>query len=303
MKLGLIGLGKMGYPLALNMKDHGHEVIAYNRSEGKRIAIREEGIQAVDTLEALVESLETPRTLWMMVPSGETVDQIIETLIPLLDKDDLIVDGGNSFYKDTLKRHEYLTEKGLGYIDVGTSGGVNGARYGACFMAGGEDKYMNRVAQVLEDTAVENGYAHVGAPGTGHYVKMIHNGIEYGMMQAIGEGFEIMHHSPLSINQKEVAKVWSHGSIIEGLLMNMVLQALEKSEDLKEIVGIVDASGEGEWTVREALDLKVFAPVIATSLGMRFKSKDELKYSEKVVAAMRNEFGGHALYKKEGQND
>lgn len=300
MKLGIIGLGKMGYPLSLNMRDHGHEVIAYNRGEEKRIEIRKEGICAVDSIEELVAALEPPRTVWLMVPSGETVDRLIDTLIPLLQPDDLIVDGGNSFYKDTLVRFRRLKTMNIGYVDVGTSGGVNGARYGACFMAGGEDHFIERVNQVLTDTAVENGYAHVGAPATGHYVKMIHNGIEYGMMQAIGEGFEIMEHSPLDINQSKVAKVWANGSIIEGLLMNMVVNALDKSPDLSDIVGIVDASGEGEWTVREALDLKVFAPVIATSLGMRFKSKDELKYSEKVVAAMRNEFGGHALYKKEG---
>lgn len=300
MKVGLIGLGKMGYPLALNMKEHGHHVIAYNRSEGKRLSIQKEGVEVRDSLESLIEALETPRTLWLMVPSGETVDHLIETLLPHLTKGDLIVDGGNSFYKDTLRRHHALKQEGIGYVDVGTSGGVNGARYGACFMAGGEDEFIHRVAEILTDTAVENGYAHVGAPGTGHYVKMIHNGIEYGMMQAIGEGFEILEHSPLDVNQKEVAKVWANGSIIEGLLMNMVLQAFDKSPNLEEIQGIVDASGEGEWTVREALDLKVYAPVIATSLGMRFKSKDDLKYSEKVVAAMRNEFGGHALYKKEG---
>ncbi|MCH4886928.1 decarboxylating 6-phosphogluconate dehydrogenase [Acidaminobacter sp. JC074] len=302
MKLGLVGLGKMGYPLALNMKDHGHDVIAYNRSPEKRRLIEREGVKTVDSLKALVESLEKPRTIWLMVPSGETVDHLIQELLRYLEHDDLIVDGGNSFYKDTLRRFEMLKEEGIGYIDVGTSGGVKGARYGACFMAGGEETYMKRVEKILEDTSVENGFAHVGAPGTGHYVKMIHNGIEYGMMQAIGEGFEILEHSRLMINQKEVAKVWANGSIIEGLLMNMVLNALEKSPDLKDIQGIVDASGEGEWTVREALDLKVYAPVISTALGMRFKSKDDLKYSEKMVAAMRNEFGGHALYKKEGSN-
>lgn len=303
MKIGIIGLGKMGYPLSLNMKEKGHEVIAYNRSEDKRNAIKEEGVKAVDSIRALVDALERPRAVWLMVPSGETVDRIIDILIPLLEPDDLIIDGGNSFYKDTLIRHEMLKEKKLGYVDVGTSGGVGGARHGACFMVGGEDKYVSRIEDVLFDTAVKDGYAHVGGPGTGHYVKMIHNGIEYGMMQAIGEGFEILHHSPLEINQTEVAKVWAHGSIIEGLLMDMVLQALEKSSELKDIQGIVDASGEGEWTVREALDLKVFTPIISTALGMRFKSKDNLKYSEKIVAAMRNEFGGHAVYKKEGHDD
>lgn len=303
MKLGLIGLGKMGYPLSLNMKEKGHQVIAYNRSKAKRDAINQEGVETAGSIEELIKALEQPRTVWMMVPSGDTVEKLIDQLIPLLDENDLIIDGGNSFYKDTVNRHLKLKEHGIGYIDVGTSGGVDGARNGACFMVGGDDHYVKRVDQVLTDTAVENGYAHVGAPGSGHYVKMIHNGIEYGMMQAIGEGFEILQHSDLTIDQTKVAKVWSNGSIIEGLLMRMVLQALEKSSDLKEIQGIVDASGEGEWTVREALDLQVFAPVISTALGMRFKSKDNLKYSEKMVAAMRNEFGGHALHMKDDAND
>lgn len=299
MKIGLIGLGKMGYPLALNMRDQGHDPVVYNRSKDKLEQIEKEGIKTQETIEGLVAALPSPKTVWLMVTSGPVVDHLIETLIPLLDKDDLIVDGGNSFYQDTQKRHEKLKTHGIGYVDVGTSGGVSGARYGACFMAGGEDRYIERVNQLLTDCAVEKGYAHVGAPSTGHYVKMIHNGIEYGMMQAIGEGFEILEHSPLDINQKNVAHVWANGSIIEGLLMNMVVQAFEKDGHIDQIEGIVDASGEGEWTVRESIDLKLYTPVITTALGMRFKSKDQDKYSEKIVAAMRNEFGGHALHKKE----
>lgn len=299
MKIGLIGLGKMGYPLALNMQDKGHTVYAYNRSKDKREQIEKEGVKTFDSVKSLVDSLEAPRTIWLMVTSGAVVDHLIEELLQLLEPEDLIIDGGNSFYQDTLKRYERVSIENVGFVDVGTSGGVNGARYGACFMAGGDDEYIERVDGLLTDCAVIDGYAHVGKAGTGHYVKMIHNGIEYGMMQAIGEGFEILEHSKLEINQTNVAKVWANGSIIEGLLMDMVLNALKKSEHLDNIKGIVDASGEGEWTVREALDLKVFAPVISTALGMRFKSKDSLKYSEKVVAAMRNEFGGHALHTKD----
>lgn len=299
MKIGLIGLGKMGYPLALNMKDRGHMVHAYNRSEDKRKEIESEGVTTFESVQALVKSLEAPRVIWLMVTSGPLVDHLIDLMLPLLDPKDLIIDGGNSFYKDSLKRYERLAVEGIGFVDVGTSGGVSGARHGACFMAGGDDEYIERIDDLLSDCAVKDGYAHVGRAGTGHYVKMIHNGIEYGMMQAIGEGFEILEHSHLEINQSRVAKVWANGSIIEGLLMDMVVNALEKSEHLENIEGIVDASGEGEWTVREALDLKVFAPVISTALGMRFKSKDSLKYSEKVVAAMRNEFGGHALHTKD----
>lgn len=299
MKLGLIGLGKMGYPLALNMRDNKHNVIAYNRSADKRTEIEKEGVKTVNSIKALVEALKPPRTIWLMVTSGDIVDHLIESLMPLLAPGDLIVDGGNSFYKDTLKRHAFLKNENIGYVDVGTSGGVNGARYGACFMAGGENSYIARIDALLTDLAVEDGYAHVGAPGTGHYVKMIHNGIEYGMMQAIGEGFEILEHSSLEIEQDKVAKVWANGSIIEGLLMDMVVNAFKKEGHIKNIEGIVDASGEGEWTVRESIDLKLYSPVITTALGMRFKSKDSQKYSEKIVAAMRNEFGGHALHTKE----
>jgi 6-phosphogluconate dehydrogenase len=298
MKLGLIGLGKMGYPLALNMRDHNHEVIAYNRSQEKRDMIEKEGITTRDSIQALVDALPSPKVVWMMVTSGPVVDSLIDQLIPLLNEKDLIVDGGNSFYKDTLVRYEKLKEKGIGYVDVGTSGGVGGARNGACFMAGGEDEYIDYVDTLLRDCAVEKGYAHVGGPAAGHYVKMIHNGIEYGMMQAIGEGFEILEHSPIDINQHLVSEVWANGSIIEGLLMDMVVSALSKKGHMDHIEGIVDASGEGEWTVREALDLKLYTPVISTALGMRFKSKDQDKYSEKIVAAMRNEFGGHALHKR-----
>lgn len=299
MNIGLIGLGKMGYALALNMKEHGHHVIAYNRSLDKRKMIEEEGVQTADSIKSLVDALPSPKSIWLMVTSGEIVDSLIESLIPYLNEGDLIIDGGNSFYKDTLRRYERLQQEKIGYVDVGTSGGISGARFGACFMVGGEETYVHRVEDVLKDCAVENGYAHVGGPASGHYVKMIHNGIEYGMMQAIGEGFEILKASSLDLDLQKISKVWANGSIIEGLLMNMVVKAFDTPGLMEKIQGRVDASGEGEWTVREALDLKVFAPIISTSLGMRFKSKDEEKYSEKVVAAMRNAFGGHAIHEKE----
>ena len=298
MNIGIIGLGKMGYALALNMRDHGHDVIAYNRGEEKRKLIKAEGVKTADSIKALVDALPSPKSIWLMVTSGEIVDVLIDSLMPHLQAGDLIIDGGNSFYKDTIRRHQRLKNAKIGYVDVGTSGGIEGARNGACFMVGGEDEYVKRIESVLKDCSVENGYAHVGEPASGHYVKMIHNGIEYGMMQAIGEGFEILKTTPLELDLKKISKVWANGSIIEGLLMDMVVKAFDTPGLMDKIHGRVDASGEGEWTVREALDLKVFAPIISTSLGMRFKSKDEEKYSEKIVAAMRNAFGGHAIHER-----
>jgi 6-phosphogluconate dehydrogenase len=261
--------------------------------------IQAEGVETADSIEALIEALPSPKSIWLMVTSGEIVDLLIDTILPHLQAGDLIIDGGNSFYKDTMRRYERLKNEKIGYVDVGTSGGISGARNGACFMVGGEEEYVKRVEGVLKDCAVEKGYAHVGGPASGHYVKMIHNGIEYGMMQAIGEGFEILKTSTLDLDLKKISKVWANGSIIEGLLMDMVVKAFDTPGLMEKIHGRVDASGEGEWTVREALDLKVFAPIISTSLGMRFKSKDDEKYSEKVVAAMRNAFGGHAIHERE----
>lgn len=298
MKIGLIGLGKMGYNLALNMRDKGHQVVAYNRSSNKTEMIEKEGIKGAYSLEDLCASFGDRQVIWMMVPSGETVDNMIDDLSVYLEKGAIIIDGGNSFYKDTLRRFKKLRDMDIHYVDVGTSGGTEGARKGACLMVGGETHVVHGISGLFKDIASEDGYSFMGAPGSGHYVKMVHNAIEYGMMQAIGEGFDLLNASPFDLDFKDVAKVWSNGSIIEGLLMRCVLGAFEKNGDLGDIKGIVDASGEGQWAVEEALKLKVSIPVIANALFARYKSKDEMKFSEKVVAAMRNEFGGHAIHKK-----
>ncbi|ABR49597.1 6-phosphogluconate dehydrogenase, decarboxylating [Alkaliphilus metalliredigens QYMF] len=298
MEIGLIGLGKMGYNLALNMRDHGHRVVAYNRTPDKTQMIEKEGIKGVYSLEALYDSLEGKRILWMMIPSGEAVDNMIDELLTFLRSGDILIDGGNSFYQDTLRRYEKLKDIGIDYIDVGTSGGIEGARTGACMMVGGEPHVVEQISSLFQDISIENGYSFMGTPGSGHYVKMVHNAIEYGMMQAIGEGFELLNAGPFSLDFENVAKVWSHGSIIEGLLMRCVLSSFEKSEKLEEIQGIVDASGEGQWAVEEALRLKVSMPVISNALFARYKSTDSTKFSEKVVAAMRKEFGGHAIHQK-----
>ena len=298
MKIGLIGLGKMGYALSLNMKDSGVEVVAMNRSPEKVDEIIKEGVKGVYTLEALVDAIsDERRVIWLMVPSGKPVDDMIESLIPLLKPNDIIIDGGNSNYKDTIRRHRELKSKGIDYVDVGTSGGINGARNGACLMAGGEEEPVSYIEPILEKISIEDGYGYFGAPGSGHYVKMIHNGIEYGMMQAIGEGFDILKASEYDIDFEKVSKVWSNGSIIEGLLMRLMHEAFRADGDLSSIIGKVDSSGEADWTLEEAIRLKVSAPVITQSLFVRYKSKDETHFSEKSVAALRNQFGGHKVYK------
>lgn len=298
MKIGIIGLGRMGYALAQNMRDHGVEVIATNRSADKVDEIIGEGIKGVYDVESLVKAFgEDRRVIWLMVPSGDPVDKMIEDLLPLLKKEDIIIDGGNSYYKDTLRRYEKLKTLGIHFVDVGTSGGISGARNGACLMAGGEPEPVAYIEPVLKKIAIENGYDYFGAPGSGHYVKMIHNGIEYGMMQAIGEGFDILKASEFDLDFEKVSKVWSNGSIIEGLLMRLMHEAFKDDADLSQIIGKVDASGEADWTLQEAVRLKVSAPVITQSLFVRYKSKDDERFSEKAVAALRNQFGGHKVYK------
>jgi 6-phosphogluconate dehydrogenase len=293
MKIGLIGLGKMGYSLALNMKKNNHEVIGYDAYIKKL-----DDISTVSSVEALVEALKPPRVVWLMVPAGDITETLITTLSGLLSKGDILIDGGNSLYKDSIRRAGLLKGQGIHYLDVGTSGGVNGALNGACLMIGGSREAYDHVEPLFNDIATKDGFAYMGDSGSGHFVKMVHNAIEYGMMQAIGEGFDLLEHSPFDIDYQAVSKVWAHGSIIEGLLMDMVQSAFEKDETLDTIIGKVDDSGEGRWALEEAINLKVSTPVIAQALFARYKSKDDHKFSEKVVAAMRNEFGGHKVYKK-----
>ncbi|SFE57350.1 6-phosphogluconate dehydrogenase [Thermoanaerobacter thermohydrosulfuricus] len=297
MKVGLIGLGRMGFNLALNMRDHGHEVVAYNRSPEKIKEAEKEGIKGAYTIEDLVKKLERRRIIWLMVPAGDPVDEMIEKLVPLLEEHDIIIDGVNSYYKDTLRRYEMLKEKEIDFVDVGTSGGIEGARHGACTMIGAEDEVFKYIEPLIRDISAENGYLHTGKNGSGHFAKMVHNGIEYGMMQAIGEGFEVLEKSQFDFDLKEVARVWSHGSVIRGWLMELMEKAFEKDPKLSGIKGVMHSSGEGLWTVEEALNLKVPVPVIAQSLFMRYRSEQEDTFAGKVVAALRNEFGGHAVEK------
>lgn len=297
MKIGMIGLGKMGYNLALNLKDKGYEVVAYNRSSEAVDLIKNEGIVGTTNLSEFVELLPKPRIIWIMIPAGEAVDEIIESLTNLVDKGDILMDGGNSHYKDTLKRYEMLKNKDINYVDIGTSGGISGARKGACTMIGAEDKIFEIIEPIMKAISVENGYLHVGENGSGHYVKMIHNAIEYGMMQSIGEGFQLLQASGFDLNYEDVARVWNNGSVIRSWLMELSEDLFSKDPNLEKLRGVIDSSGEGLWSLQEALELKVSTPVLAMSLFTRFSSKDDNPFSNRVVAGLRNEFGGHDITK------
>lgn len=298
MKIRLIGLGKMGLNIALNMLDHNHEVLAYAPSEKTRMTAKEQGIKVVDDIETLMLRQKGERVIvWLLVPNS-VVDNVISQVLPFLQTKDIIIDAGNSNFNMSVARYKNLKQQGIDFIDLGTSGGMSGARNGACLMAGGEKEVISFVEPVFLDVATQNGYAHVGKPGSGHFVKMVHNGIEYGMMQAIGEGFDFMNNSNFDLDFHQIAHLWNHGSIIESALIGNIESAFSKDPLLEEISGIIDDSGEGKWMIEEALNAKIALPVITQALFSRFKSKDEHKFGEKVVASMRKEFGGHATYKK-----
>ncbi|NJP36067.1 phosphogluconate dehydrogenase (NAD(+)-dependent, decarboxylating) [Alkalicoccus luteus] len=298
MKIGFIGLGKMGYNLALNLMDHQHEVVANDVNTEQIRALAGEGAEPAWSLEEVVQKLEAPRTVWLMVPAGEITGTLIDQLAELLEPGDTVIDGGNSNYKESLARNEKLRGLGMHFVDVGTSGGVEGARDGACMMVGGDEEIISRIEPIFTDTTIENGYLHAGAPGSGHFLKMIHNGIEYGMMQSIAEGFDILEKSQFDYDYEQVAKLWNHGSVIRSWLMELTQNAFSKDPKLDGIRGVMNSSGEGKWTVESALDLEVPAPVIALSLMMRHRSQEDDTFTGKVVAALRNEFGGHEVVKK-----
>jgi len=298
MKIGLVGLGKMGYQLALNMRDNKFEVVAHDTSKEVMKEISEQGIITVNSYKEMVEQLPKPRVIWLMVPAGNILKNVLHQFKDLLDKEDILIDGGNSNYLDSIQHYNLLKEKEIHFIDCGTSGGTIGARNGACLMVGGEQKVVQGIEELFTSIAAPNGYGYMGNPGSGHYVKMVHNGIEYGMMQAIGEGFDLMNNSKFDLNYETITRVWSNGSIIESALLDNVNAAVSKDPKLDQIDGRVDDSGEGQWMIEDALRNKVSIPAITSALFARYKSKDDVKFSEKVVAAMRNEFGGHKVYKK-----
>jgi 6-phosphogluconate dehydrogenase len=296
MQVGLIGLGKMGFNLGQNLLDHNHSVVAYDLNPTAVEEMNRLGAHATSNLEELVHSLETPRVLWIMVPHT-VVDSVLSELKPLLEEGDIVVEAGNSHYKESIRRYEELKKVGIRYMDVGTSGGMEGARQGACYMIGGDQEAWEVVEPLFRDTAVENGYLYAGGIGSGHFLKMIHNGIEYGMMAAIGEGFEILEKSEFDFYYEKVANVWNNGSVIRSWLMELTENAFSKDAKLDGIKGVMHSSGEAKWTLETALDLQTSTPVIALSLLSRYRSLDTDSFNGKVVAALRNEFGGHAVEK------
>ncbi|KKZ99153.1 MULTISPECIES: phosphogluconate dehydrogenase (NAD(+)-dependent, decarboxylating) [Bacillus] len=297
MQVGLIGLGKMGLNLGKNLMDHKHEVAAFDLNSSAVEEMKEYGATGVSSLNELVQSLQSPRILWVMVPHA-VVDSVIEEVTPLLSKGDILIEAGNSHYKESIRRYEQLKKDGIHFMDAGTSGGMEGARNGACYMIGGDQEAWDIVEPIFRDTAVENGYLYAGKAGSGHFLKMVHNGIEYGMMAAIGEGFEILEKSEFDYDYEKVSRVWNNGSVIRSWLMELTENAFSKDAKLDEIKGVMHSSGEGKWTVETALDLQTATPVIAMSLLMRYRSLDNDTFTGKVVAALRNEFGGHAVEKK-----
>jgi len=297
MEAGFIGLGKMGFPLARKLLLAGVKVIAWDSDEKAVEEFRETGGSGAGSPEELISGLENKRIIWLMVPAGEAVAGILNTLTPLLEAGDVIIDGGNSFYKDSVRRANQLAAKGIEYIDCGTSGGLTGAREGACLMVGGNPEAIAHCEPIFRIMAMENGYLHCGPSGSGHFVKMIHNGIEYGMIQAIGEGFDLLQHSGFDMDLKKIARLWSHGSVIRSWLMDLTGDALEKDPDMKSLRGVIPHSGEGKWAAQTALELEIPAPVITHALLARFSSLQSNSFGARIVAALRREFGGHETVK------
>ena len=298
MKLGMVGLGKMGASMTARLLSAGHRLVVQDLNPGAVRTSAELGALASESLSDLVSKLEAPRAVWVMVPAGEPTESVIEELSRLLERGDIVVDGGNSNYKDSMRRAARLEQRGIAFVDVGTSGGVWGLTEGYSLMVGGERESVDRLRPVLESLApaADEGWGHVGRAGAGHFVKMVHNGIEYGLMQAYAEGFEILaRKEDFALDLHQVAEIWRRGSVVRSWLLDLTARALEENPGLEGIRGYVADSGEGRWTVAEAIDLDVPAPVITASLMMRFVSRRQESYGAKLLAALRNQFGGHAV--------
>jgi 6-phosphogluconate dehydrogenase len=286
MKLAMVGLGRMGGNMTKRLERDGHEVATYARSGGG----------TASSLEELVQQLEPRRAVWLMIPAGDPTEQAVNQLLDLLEQGDVIVDGGNSNFRDSQRRAGLAEERGIGYIDAGVSGGIWGLENGYCLMVGGESEHVAYLEPAFRTLAPEDGYAHVGQSGAGHFVKMVHNGIEYGLMQAYAEGFDIMRASEFELDLREIAGIWRYGSVVRSWLLELLYNAFEQEgNDLEEIAGYVEDSGEGRWTVFEAINESVPAPVIASSLFARFASRQDESFAAKINAALRKQFGGHAV--------
>jgi 6-phosphogluconate dehydrogenase len=287
MQLGMIGLGRMGNGMTERLREHGHDVKTYDPNVEARTAA---------SIDELKSQLDAPRAFWLMVPSGKVTEDVFREVLKVAEPGDTIVDGGNSNFRDSQRRDAQAREKGLHFVDAGVSGGIWGLEVGFCLMVGGEDEPVQRLEPILQSLAPEGGYAHVGASGAGHFVKMVHNGIEYGLMQAYAEGFELMEHSEFDLDLHEISGIWRYGSVVRSWLLELLHSSFEThGNKLEDIAPYVEDSGEGRWTIQEAIAENVPVPVIAASLFARFASRDEINFSAKVAAALRNQFGGHAV--------
>ena len=300
MQLGMIGLGRMGANMTTRLLQGGHQVVVYDRSAEAVEQASEGGATGARSLADVVDRLETPRAVWVMVPSGEPTEEPVQELAGLLSSGDTVIDGGNSNYKDTVRRGRQLAERGLHFVDSGTSGGVWGLKEGYSLMIGGDADAVQRLNPIFETLAPspELGWGRVGPTGSGHFTKMLHNGIEYGMMQAFAEGFAILKKkTEFDLDLHQIAEIWRHGSVVRSWLLDLTAEALKEDQDLQAIAPFVSDSGEGRWTVAEAIELDVPAPVITHSLIARLRSRDEMGYADRMLSAMRNQFGGHAIKK------
>ena len=295
MRLGMVGLGRMGGNMAVRLQRAGHEVVGFATDSESREAAAGRGTEVTDSLEVLVAALQPPRTVWLMVPAGEATESTVSRLGDQLDSGDLVVDGGNSHHTDSVRRAGALKERGVEFVDAGVSGGVWGLEEGYCLMVGGPEEAVDRLRPALDALAPPDGWAHVGPNGAGHFVKMVHNGIEYGLLQAYGEGFEILGASDYGMDLARIAEVWRRGSVVRSWLLDLLAGALERSPDLSDVAGYVEDSGEGRWAVNAAIDQAVPAPATAMALFARFASRQEESFSAKVIAALRREFGGHTV--------
>jgi 6-phosphogluconate dehydrogenase len=299
MELGLVGFGRMGGNMARRLVRGGHRVTVYIRNPDRRAEVEAAGATAVLSLADLVAALPQPRAVWVMVPAGPATEDNLTALAGLLSPGDTLIDGGNSNFRDTLRRAEAIGAKGIHFLDAGTSGGIWGLTEGYCLMVGGPEDACRRLEPIFRTLAPEGGYLRVGPSGAGHFVKMVHNGIEYGMLQAYGEGFEILRGSPFGLDLAAIAELWRHGSVVRSWLLDLARDAFRRNPTLDGIAGYVDDSGEGRWTVLEALTENVPAPVITLSLLARIRSRQPESFSAQVIAALRNEFGGHAVHSRD----
>jgi 6-phosphogluconate dehydrogenase len=297
MQLGFVGLGRMGLNMVTRLARAGHTVVAYDRSPEAVARAGAAGAEGAASLEALVSTLAAPRAIWLMVPAGDATESTVNTLASLLSSGDIVIDGGNSNFHDDVRRAQSLATQGIRYVDAGTSGGIWGLEEGYCLMVGGEVDVCRHLEPIFLTLAPKDGYLRVGDHGAGHFVKMIHNGIEYGLMQAYAEGFELMHASPYKLDLGAIASLWTHGSVVRSWLLDLTARALAEDAELSTLKGYVEDSGEGRWTIQEAIERAVPLPVITAAVFTRFRSREDNPFAERLLAALRHQFGGHAVKK------